>query len=128
MRLLLDTHALLWWWSDNPLLSHSAREVIGSSQNIVFMSAASAWEIATKQRIGKLPKVPDVQDHFFARSVSDSFSILQIDYRHALRGGAYDIDHRDPFDRLLAAQAEMGELTLITRDPAFDEFPVQTLW
>ncbi len=128
MKLLLDTHTLLWWWSDNPSLSRIAREAIAEPETIIWMSAASAWEIATKQRLGKLPAAPDVQQHFFARSLHDGFSILPIDHRHALRGGAFAVDHRDPFDRLLAAQAEIEDATLVTRDPAFALFPVQTLW
>lgn len=128
MRLLLDTHALLWWFTDDPRLSAVARELIGDEANEILVSAASAWEIAAKQRLGKLDQVPDAARRFAELVEADGFIHLPVNYRHALRAGGYDIEHRDPFDRMLAAQAEIEALPLLTRDPAFQRFGTKTVW
>jgi PIN domain nuclease of toxin-antitoxin system len=128
MRVLLDTHALLWWFTDDAALSTEARGVIADSSNEVLVSAASAWEIATKQRLGKLPKVPEAADRFTELVAADGFTHLAVTHLHGLRAGGYTVAHRDPFDRMLAAQSELEMLTLVTKDPAFDLFNVTTLW
>jgi PIN domain nuclease of toxin-antitoxin system len=128
MRLLLDTHALLWWFTDDRQLSTKARSAIADLGNDVLVSAASAWEIATKQRLGKLNEVPQAAERFSELVAADGFGHLPISYLHALRAGRYRFAHRDPFDRMLAAQGELESLVLVTRDPVFEEFPVQTLW
>jgi PIN domain nuclease of toxin-antitoxin system len=128
MRLLLDTHALLWWFTDDRQLSTKARSAIADLGNDVLVSAASAWEIATKQRLGKLNEVPQAAERFSELVAADGFGQLPISYLHALRAGRYSFAHRDPFDRMLAAQGELESLVLVTRDPVFEEFPVQTLW
>lgn len=128
MKLLLDTHALLWWFTDDARLSESARQAIADEANEIFVSAASAWEIATKQRIGKLDDVPEAASRFGELVAADGFVHLPVTYLHALRAGAYDVTHRDPFDRMLAAQSELESLTLVTRDPAFAAFGCHTLW
>lgn len=128
MRLLLDTHTLLWWFTDDDQLSVASRDAIGNDANAVFVSAASAWEIATKQRLGKLPKVPQATERFGELVASDGFIHLSVTYLHSLRAGSYTQAHRDPFDRMLAAQSELEMLTLVTKDPAFAHFDVTTLW
>ncbi len=128
MRLLLDTHALLWWQTDDPQLSASARAAIIDETNEVFVSAATAWEIATKVRLGKLPGLEDAASRFGALVDADGFRPLSISQDHALRAGSYDVPHRDPFDRVLAAQSELERLVLVTRDPDFALFSTSTLW
>jgi PIN domain nuclease of toxin-antitoxin system len=128
MKLLLDTHALLWWFTDDARLSAAARQAIINERNEVFVSAASAWEIATKQRIGKLDEVPEAAIRFAELVEADGFTHLPIGYLHALRAGGYPSLHRDPFDRMLAAQSELDRLVLVTCDPAFADFPCQTFW
>ena len=128
MRLLLDTHALLWWQTDDPRLSARARAAIADEANEVFVSAASAWEIATKSRIGKLDGIPQAVARFDELVRADGFRHLPVDHRHALRAGGYPQEHRDPFDRMLAAQSELESLALVTLDPAFVEFGTRTLW
>ena len=128
MRLLLDTHALLWWFLDDDRLSSRVRREIADEDNDVYVSAASAWEIATKQRIGKLGGVPDATTRYGELVLANRFDHLSISHHHALRAGGYDSNHPDPFDRILAAQAELDRLRLVTSDDAFDDFPVSTLW
>lgn len=128
MRLLLDTHALLWWFTDDQRLSAKAHAAIADERNAVFVSAASACEIATKQRLGKLDEVPQAAERFADLVAADAFQHLSVSYLHALRSGGYVVAHCDPFDRLLAAQSELEALILVTRDPAFAQFQVRTLW
>ena len=128
MNLLLDTHALLWWFTDDPRLSAAVRERLLDATNIVFVSAASAWEIATKQRIGKLNGLPQASERFAELVAADGFTHLPVTYLHALLAGRYAHAHRDPFDRMLAAQSQLEGLVLATRDPAFATFDCRTLW
>ena len=128
MRLLLDTHAFLWWVTDDERLSPAAKQAAADPANEVFVSAASAWEIATKQRLGKLAGVARVGERYAELVAADGFQHLAVDYRHALRAGGYTLEHRDPFDRMLAAQSELERLPLVTRDPAFALFGTRTLW
>lgn len=86
------------------------------------------WEIATKQRLGMLDEVPQAADRFAELVTADGFRHLPITYLHSLRAGAYEVAHRDPFDRMLAAQSELERLTLVTKDPTFSLFGVATLW
>jgi PIN domain nuclease of toxin-antitoxin system len=127
MRLLLDTHALLWWWADDPQLSATARAAIADRANEVWVSAASAWEIAAKQRLGKLPTVLPEGQAFARLLAASGFTALAVTAAHAWRAGSLSAEHRDPFDRMLAAQGELEQLTLVSADGAFRSFPVHTL-
>lgn len=129
MKLLLDTHALIWWWLDAPQLSAAARAAMADARHDIWVSAASAWEIATKQRLGKLPELPpDLAARWSALLEADGFRPLDISPGHALRAGGHPAEHRDPFDRLLAAQAEMEQAVLVSCDTALDPFGVRRLW
>lgn len=128
MRLLLDTHTLLWWQTNDKRLSDRARALIADEANEIFVSAASAWEIATKQRLGKLDDVPDAAARFAELVAADGFVHLPMTHVHCLHAGGYEVDHRDPFDRMLAAQSEIEQLLLVTRDPAFALFASKTVW
>jgi PIN domain nuclease of toxin-antitoxin system len=128
MRLLLDTHALLWWQTDDERLSTTARAAIADASNEILVSAASAWEIATKIRLGKLGGVPEAATRFGELVNADGFHHLPVTHIHALRAGSYALEHRDPFDRMLAAQSAIERLALVTCDEAFAAFPVTTLW
>ena len=128
MKLLLDTHVLLWWLIDDPQLSAIARTAIADASTPVFVSAVCALEIATKHRLGKLGEADEVIAHYDELIAAAGFQHLPIAHFHCLRAGTYPCAHRDPFDRLLAAQSELEDLTLVTRDPAFGEFGTRTLW
>lgn len=128
MRLLLDTHTFLWWVTDDPQLSATARTAIADEGNPVLVSAASAWEMATKHRLGKLGSAAEAVDRYDELILADGFEHLAIDHRHALKAGSYTQAHRDPFDRMLAAQSELDRLTLLTRDAAFEAFDIDVLW
>ena len=131
--LLLDTHALLWWLADDPKLSDPAREAIADGGRTVLVSAASLWEIATKNRLGKLGDA----DAFLADPVgiiaSEGFEPLPITLPHALLSGGLDTDHRDPFDRMLMAQSLLDGLVLVSNEELFDRVRdkgrgVERLW
>jgi PIN domain nuclease of toxin-antitoxin system len=128
MRLLLDTHALLWWWTDDSALSNGARKAISDPSVEVNVSAASAWEIAALQRLGRLDHAPGAVQRYHELVLADGFRHLPISHLHCLRAGSYLVDHRDPFDRMLAAQSEMEMLKLVTKDPAFRLFGIGVLW
>lgn len=128
MKLLLDTHALLWWFFDDPRLSARARTAIADTANEVLVSAASAWEIAVKFHLGKLPECSEAVERFEELVATDGFTPLAITARHALRAGTYPSTHRDPFDRMLAAQSELEAATLVTLDPALAAFPCARFW
>jgi len=128
MRLLLDTHTLLWWAFDAPELSRRARGLLLDRANEVFVSAASVWEIATKHRLGGLPEASVlVQDMpcWFARA---GLLELPITVAHAQRAGALAAPHRDPFDRMLAAQSLVEDLPIVGRDETLLDFGVQLVW
>lgn len=128
MRLLLDTHVLLWWFMGDTQLPRRVRTAILDDANEILVSAASAWEVATKHRIGKLPEAPEVYPRFEELVAADGFSYLPVSHRHGLRAGSYAVPHGDPFDRMLAAQAEIDGLVLVSRDSKFAQFPVQVFW
>ena len=119
MQLLLDTHALLWWLLDDAQMSPAARTAIGNESHAVFISAASAWELATKHSLGKLGEAGEVVDRYDELVAANAFTHLPITHLHSLKAGQYAVEHRDPFDRMLAAQSDLEGLVLVTRDPVF---------
>ena len=119
VRVLLDTHALLWWLDGDKRLPLRARRVMGQSDAVVLVSAASAWEITTKARLGKLPGAIDVAANVTACIVSQGFTALPISVDHAQRAGSLPGPHRDPFDRMLISQSLEAHIPIVTQDPAF---------
>lgn len=128
MRLLLDTHALLWWLDGDRRLSRKVRSAIGSEDNLIVVSAASAWEISTKARLGKLPGAVEVAADVASAVASQGFSPLDITISHAQRAGRLTGEHRDPFDRMLIAQAQMEDLAIVSNDSVFDSYAVERVW
>jgi PIN domain nuclease of toxin-antitoxin system len=128
VRLLLDTHALLWWLDGDALLSPAARKAIADEENEVLVSAASAWEIATKHRLGKLPGAASVAADVVGAVASQGFAPLAITLAHGQKAGALPGPHRDPFDRMLIAQAMLEELVLVSNEIVFDAYGTQRLW
>jgi PIN domain nuclease of toxin-antitoxin system len=128
LRLLLDTHALIWWVEDHPLLGAAARRAIKDFENEVIVSPVSAFEITTKYRLGKLPEAERLALDFDGERLKERFATLEITTRHAAMAGSMPIPHRDPFDRLLIAQALTENLTLVSNEALFDRFGVQRLW
>jgi PIN domain nuclease of toxin-antitoxin system len=128
VRLLLDTHALIWWISDNSALSATAYDAIGDADSQVYVSAASAWEIATKHRLGKLP-VTDLLAADLSRAIADEgFTELAISVRDGQAAGKLPGPLRDPFDRMLIAQAFGESLTLVSNERLFDRYGISRLW
>ncbi len=128
MRVLLDTHALIWASAYDELLSPRARHLIQPQRNEVFVSAASAWEIATKFRLGKLPQAQALVEDFVSVIQSAGYSPLPISLEHALRAGRLRPEHKDPFDRMIAAQSIYEDLALISNDEQLDVFGVRREW
>lgn len=128
MRLLLDTHALLWWLDGDRRLSLRARRAIANQSNAILVSAASAWEIATKARLGKLPGAADVAADVAACVAGQGFLPLDITMLHAQKAGRLPGEHRDPFDRMLIAQSHMEDIAILSDDEAFDKFDVRRFW
>jgi PIN domain nuclease of toxin-antitoxin system len=128
MRVLVDTHAFFWWVNDSPQLSERAREVIAGEGNEVLISAVIAWELATKVRSGKWPAAAGLADDIAFVLDRNAFTPLAITLDHARLAGALPGIHRDPFDRMLAAQAQVEDAPLITADRAFRAFGTRVLW
>lgn len=128
MRLLLDTHALLWWLAgDATRLSAHARAAIETDENEVYVSAASAWEISTKHRLGKLDAAI-LSGQFMKVVLQQAFIALDITMDHADRAGSLPGTHRDPFDRMLIAQAQAEHLMLVSNETVFDGYGVRRVW
>ena len=128
MRLLLDTHALLWWLDGDRRLSLRARRAIGNDSHAILVSAASAWEITTKARLGKLPGAIDVAADVAGCIASQGFSALDITVLHAQRAGGLAGEHRDPFDRMLIAQGQLDDVAVVSNDEVFDRYGVRRFW
>lgn len=128
MKLLLDTHALIWWLAGDEALSRPAREAIADEDNPVAVSAASAMEVATKFRIGKLPGAALLARDFESLVAEQGFDELAISVHHARLAGEMNIAHKDPFDRLLIAQAQAEDMVLVSNKALFDDFAVKRLW
>jgi PIN domain nuclease of toxin-antitoxin system len=128
MRLLLDTHTLLWWFAGNTALTTRARDAIADVNNKVFVSAASAWEITTKFRIGRVPGIEPIIRDLPMALIGQGFDSLSITMRHAQLAGSLPEPHRDPFDRMLMAQAILEDLVLISNEVVFDAYGAVRLW
>lgn len=128
MRILLDTHALIWWLAGDKQLPSAARKAIADESNEVFVSAASAWEVTTKHRLGKLPGAGPLAVDFAREVHAQGFQPLAISLEHGQVAGNLPSDHRDPFDRMLAAQARGEHMALISNDTVFDDFGVTRIW
>lgn len=126
---LLDTHALIWGLTDPQRLGNAAREVMGSRENSLVVSAASAWEISTKFRLGKLPGADTIVRNFEGYVAELGAQPLDVSTSHALLGGSLGWSHRDPFDRMLAAQALIEGHRLISRDAVFSDVQgLEVIW
>ena len=128
MRFLLDTNALLWATLDPDSLSHSAAGVVSDENNTILMSAASAWEIATKVRIGKLPGAEQLESNLLDVMEDAGYKLLPIAVETALRAGRLTGEHRAPFDRILAAQALEADIPIVSADRPLDLFPIRRIW
>ena len=128
MRLLLDTHAFLWWIINDKRLSQAARRAIADEDNDVLISAVSAWEIAIKHRIGKLPESETLVENMAAKIALEGFEELPITVDDAVRAGQLPGHHSDPFDRMLIAQALARNIPLVSNEPLFDRYGVRRLW
>ncbi len=128
MRFLLDTHTLLWCFNNSPSLSHRAHRLIEDGSNQILVSAASGWEIATKVRLGKLPTGDQLVGEFDLYLDQLGCDTLPISLAHAVRAGSLPGEHRDPFDRMLIAQAQAENLKIISNDRIFDAYHVDRIW
>ncbi len=123
MRVLLDTHILLWWLADDPRLPAAAADIIADRETDVLVSAATAWEISIKQAAGRL----EAPDDFLDAVAANEFVTLAISAEHAMAAGRLPPRHGDPFDRMLIAQAQIEALTLVSVDSRFSEYEVDLL-
>jgi PIN domain nuclease of toxin-antitoxin system len=128
VRLLLDTHALLWWYSDDSALPKSCRKTITQQDNSIFVSAASAWEIAAKFRLGKLATASELVQDFGVYLDRANFISLPVSQDHGVRAGMLPGPHQDPFDRMLIAQAEIEKLFIVSNEKIFDYYGVRRVW
>lgn len=128
MRLLLDTHALIWWWKDDPVLPAETRIVMADEANDVYVSAATGWEIATKVRKGQLPEFRSRIQSFQDDVLREDFRHLAITVQHGVHGGSLPGMHKDPFDRIIAAQALLDDLTVVTCDREIAAFGCKVIW
>ncbi len=127
MKVLLDTHALVWWLEAKENLSRKAKETIEDSETVVFVSAASGWELAIKTQIGKFKSAELVRG--LEREIEkEGFIELRISLEHALLAGSFDSPHKDPFDRLLIAQAQVEKIPIVSNEKAFDRFAIHRVW
>lgn len=128
MRLLLDTHTLIWWLTEDSSLPGSARKLIANKNNIALVSAVSAWEISTKVRLGRLAVAADLASDFTAYLDQERFERLAITIEHGIRAGSLPGTHKDPFDRMLVAQAQLEGLAIVSNDALLDGYGVRRIW
>jgi PIN domain nuclease of toxin-antitoxin system len=128
VKFLLDTHTVLWWLDDHPRLSAKARQLITDSSNECWLSTVSVFEIASKHRLGKLLLPPTLLQGWSTTAQKENWRLLPVTLEHAAYAGTHPSLHGDPFDRLLAAQSKIEDLTLLTIDPAFASFASNTVW
>jgi PIN domain nuclease of toxin-antitoxin system len=126
--LLLDTHALLWWLAGDDQLSLRARQAIADRRHEIIVSAASAWEVTTKHRLGKLPDAGPLAVDFAREMKKQGFTALPIAMTHAQVAGALPGEHRDPVDRMLIAQAREEHLALVSNESLFDSYGIKRIW
>jgi len=127
VRLLLDTHTLIWWATDDSALTSRARDRIAGSEE-VLVSAATAWEMAIKVSLGRLPSAFDLVTNFEDSLRSRGFQVLAISAAHGIRAGLLPGPHKDPFDRVLIAQAQAENLAIVSSDQIFDRYGVRRVW
>jgi PIN domain nuclease of toxin-antitoxin system len=129
MRLLIDTHVFLWWSMEHGArLSTDARDLLADGSNEVALSVVSAWEIAIKVG-GKRMDLPDVVERYLPDRIRHhGFEVMPIELSHVFRAGSLPLIHRDPFDRMLVAQAQIEGLPILTADPAISQYDVETIW
>jgi PIN domain nuclease of toxin-antitoxin system len=128
VTLLLDTHTVLWWWSEPQRLSPRALALITDPENRCLVSAASAWETATKVRIGKFPGGERTVEEWEERLATDNFTELPVSTRHAIKAGSLPGPHRDPFDRMIAAQSILEGLPVVSSDAALSALGAERVW
>jgi PIN domain nuclease of toxin-antitoxin system len=127
VRILADTHALLWWWKTPQQLSSAARQVMQTDSDTIVISAAVAWEIAIKTKTGRI-HFERLLAQWQNLLAEDHFTELPITSEHGIRAGQLPLHHRDPFDRLLAAQAQSQDLPILSADKIFDVYGVWRIW
>ena len=128
MKYLIDTHVALWWWAAPEKLSHFCLETIQAKPQEIAFSSISTYEIFLKHRLGKLSLSKRIADTYFEILADEGWRTLPLDARSAHLAASYEVEHRDPFDRMLAAQAETHDLVLLTTDHAFQNFPIHVRW
>lgn len=128
MKALLDTHAFIWWVTDDSRLSSTARGIIADDSNVLFLSAASAWEIVIKVRLGKLNLPEPPETYIPSRLTMNRFESLPIQMVHALQVVNLPDFHRDPFDRIIIAQSQVEKMPIVTVDTKITRYPVDVIW
>jgi PIN domain nuclease of toxin-antitoxin system len=128
LRLLLDTHVLVWWLLDEPALPKRVTAALRDPASEIFVSSASAWEIATKYRLGRMPQAEPLVQGFGRLIDGERWISIPVTVEHALEAGTLQGDNRDPFDRMLAAQARLEDLKLVTADRALAALVPSSLW
>lgn len=126
--LLLDTHALIWWWLDDPRMSGTAREALENEKNRIVVSSVSVYEIANRHRLGRLPALGEILADLDAAINDAGFAQIPLSPRHAARAGLLRGEHRDPFDRMIAAQGLIEQMPIVTRDREIAGFGCMVLW
>lgn len=128
MRILLDTHVLLWWINEDARLSETALEVLSNVENDLLFSAASGWEMAIKIGLGKMEVTGNLSAYLSRHLGENGIEVLPISLRHAVGVAELPKHHRDPFDRLLVAQALAEDLSIVTIDPLVSRYPARIIW
>ncbi|MGK7945373.1 MAG: type II toxin-antitoxin system VapC family toxin [Microcystaceae cyanobacterium] len=128
MKLLLDTHAFLWWVADEPQLSPTAKNMISDSNNTIYFSVVSAWKIIIKVGTGKLSLPENPEIYLPSRLISNQFETLPVFMSHVLQINRLANFHKDPFDRLLIAQSLVEDIPIITVDRLISQYPVEIIW
>jgi PIN domain nuclease of toxin-antitoxin system len=127
-RYLLDTHVFIWWMQDSKQLSQNARTIIADSANEIYISAATVWEMSIKCKLGKL-EIKNFSEEFLKKQIiANAFSFMHISLSHSFRIYELDIFHKDPFDHMLIAQAQIENCVIITKDSLFEKYDVDILW